>query len=60
MKPDKPANTMTDSLPTPQTAAEDETTDLPGLRTWPAVYAFVLGTFIVWVVLLTALSRAFL
>ncbi len=40
-------------------AAEDESTDLPGLRTWPRVYAFVLLSFVAWVVLLTLLSRAF-
>ena len=34
-------------------------TDLSLLSTWPAVYAFVLGTFVVWIILLTALSRAF-
>jgi hypothetical protein len=37
----------------------EEKTDLPFLSTWPAVYTFVLGTFVVWIVLLTALSRAF-
>jgi hypothetical protein len=37
----------------------EEATDLPVLHTWPAVYAFVLGSFIFWIVLLTALSRAF-
>ena len=43
-----------------ETPVEEDSTDLPGLRTWPRVYAFVLGTFVVWVVLLTLLSRAFL
>ena len=42
----------------PATTSDDDTS-LPGLRTWPAVYAFVLGTFAFWVVLLSALSRAF-
>ena len=41
---------MADSIGDPQPLdADDEITDLPGLRTWPAVYAFVLGTFLVWV-----------
>jgi hypothetical protein len=40
-------------------AAEDESTGLPGFRTWPRVYAFVLVSFVVWVALLTLLSRAF-
>jgi hypothetical protein len=51
---------MADSMVKPPPDADDEkTTDLPGLRTWPAVYAFVLGTFAVWVVLLVWLARAF-
>ncbi len=37
----------------------DETTGLPGLRTWRRVYAFVLITFVVWIVLLVALTKAF-
>jgi len=35
---------------------EDELTDLPGLRTWRGVYFFVFGCFILWVVLLLALT----
>jgi hypothetical protein len=42
-----------------QVATDDDATGLPGLRTWPAVYAVVLGAFVLWIVLLTALSRAF-
>jgi len=42
------------------TAAENEDgTDLPVLHAWAAVYAFVLGVFFVWIVLLTVLSGAF-
>ncbi len=37
----------------------DEQTGLPGLRSWRAVYAFVLGTFVAWIVLLLFLMRAF-
>jgi hypothetical protein len=37
----------------------DESTGLPGLRTWCAVYVFVLVAFAVFVVLLIALERAF-
>ena len=40
-------------------AATEGETGLPVLRSWPAVYTFVLGSFVLWVVLLTALSRAF-
>ena len=33
-------------------APDDEATGLPGVRSWRAVYCIVVGTFIVWVVLL--------
>ena len=50
--------------PTPPRGAapappDDAATGLPGLRTWRAVYLFVLGCFIVWVGLLTLLTRVF-
>ena len=38
---------------------DDEVTGLPGLRSWRAVYLFVLGCFVLWVVLLAALTRFF-
>jgi hypothetical protein len=38
---------------------ESEGTGLPGFKTWRAVYLFVIVTFVVWVVLLEALMRAF-
>jgi hypothetical protein len=34
-------------------------TSVPLLRTWPKVYWFVLGVFVLWVVLLAVFSRAF-
>lgn len=34
----------------------DESTGLPGLRTWRAVYTVVLGLFVLWVGLLTWLT----
>ena len=37
----------------------DATPDLPGLRTWRAVYVFVFGCFVLWVVLLAIFSRIF-
>lgn len=40
-------------------AVDDDVTGLPGLRSWTAVYLFVVAVFIAYVVLLTALSRAF-
>jgi hypothetical protein len=44
---------------TPEPQSNDEETGLPGLRTWRAVYAFVLIAFAVWIALLIALTRAF-
>ena len=38
---------------------DDDVTGLPGLRTWRAVYGLVVAVFIAYVLLLTALSRAF-
>jgi len=36
-----------------------EATGLPGLRRWGAVYALVFASFLLWLVLLAALSRAY-
>ena len=38
---------------------DEDKTGLPGLRTWRRVYAAVLATTAVWLVLLWALGRAF-
>ncbi|MDB6166528.1 MAG: hypothetical protein JWQ83_1668 [Lacunisphaera sp.] len=38
---------------------DDAATGLPGLRTWPAVYVFVLGVFVLWVGLLTVLTEMY-
>ncbi len=38
---------------------DDETTGLPGFRSWRAVYAFVLGVFILWVALLAMLTERY-
>ena len=38
---------------------EDPSTGLPGLRTWPAVYAFVLVVFALTVAVLTALTLTY-
>ena len=43
----------------PAPASDDEATGLPGLRTWPAVYAVVLGVFAGWIGLLAWLSVSF-
>jgi hypothetical protein len=37
----------------------EQITGLPLIRTWRGVYIAVLAIFITWVLLLTALSRAF-
>jgi hypothetical protein len=39
--------------------ADDRSTGLPLLRTWRAVYVFVVVAFLTWVALLTALDRVF-
>ena len=44
---------------TPEREPNDESTGLPGLRTWRSVYVFVLALFAVYVVLLIALTRTF-
>ncbi|HXQ80035.1 MAG TPA: hypothetical protein VN775_01895 [Opitutaceae bacterium] len=38
---------------------DDESTGLPGLRTWRRVYLAVVLVFILWVGLLAALTRMF-
>jgi hypothetical protein len=50
---------MNDSADTNRPAADDESTGFPALRTWRRVYLAVVVIFVTWVVLLTALSRAF-
>ena len=37
----------------------DDSTGLPGLRSWRAVYLVVTGIFIAWVVLLTVLTKLY-
>jgi hypothetical protein len=38
---------------------DDDQTDLPIFKSWTSVYALVISAFLLWVVLLTFLSRAF-
>jgi hypothetical protein len=54
-----PAANRPEPAPPPTTAAEDETTGLPLLRTWRAVYGFVAVVFAAGVALLVLLSRIF-
>ncbi|HLX94604.1 MAG TPA: hypothetical protein VKU37_02560 [Verrucomicrobiae bacterium] len=37
----------------------DELTSLPWLRTWRGVYLFVFGCFVLWVLLLLALTMSY-
>jgi hypothetical protein len=39
--------------------ADDEATGLPGLRSWPRVYAFVTVTLVAWITLLAILTRMY-
>jgi hypothetical protein len=48
-----------DPSPASRETPADARTDLPGLRTWRAVYLFVIGSFVVWVGLLALLTRMF-
>jgi len=41
-----------------EAASAGEAPALPGLRTWRAVYALVLASFLLWLGLLTALTRS--
>jgi hypothetical protein len=44
---------------TPEEKDMAATTGLPGVRSWRAVYALVVGSFVTWVVLLVILGRVF-
>lgn len=43
----------------PRPSGDDDATGFPGLRTWRAVYVFVLTLFAVYILLLIALERMF-
>jgi hypothetical protein len=43
----------------PRSHRPDDETGVPGLRTWPIVYAFVVAAFFLWVGLLVVLMRTF-
>ena len=58
MEPTQPAGEIAGTNPGPPSASESGT-GLPLLRTWRRVYIFVLGSFVLWVVLLSALARLF-
>lgn len=58
MKPDPRAPPPGKNPPAPA-AVNDESTGLPGLRTWRRVYHFVLGVFLLWLGLLAALTARY-
>jgi hypothetical protein len=43
----------------PEPGIDKEGTGLPAFRSWRAVYCFVFAAFVLWVVLLAALTKAF-
>ena len=45
--------------PHPDERADAEAPDVPGFATWPGVYLFVFGWFVLVVVLLTVFTRVF-
>lgn len=52
--------TGAEDVPTgPADEKDSESTSLPWPRTWRGVYLFVIGCFVLWVALLTALTRIF-
>lgn len=48
-----------DAPPVSKEKVDNEATGVPWFRTWRRVYLFVLGVFILWVSLLTALTMIF-
>jgi hypothetical protein len=44
---------------TEPSARESEETGLPFFRSWKSIYFFVLGSFVLWIALLVALTRMF-
>jgi hypothetical protein len=44
---------------TEPSARESEETGLPFFRSWKSVYLFVLGSFVLWIALLVALTEFF-
>ena len=50
---------MKHPIATEPSAREFEETGLPLFRSWKSVYLFVLGSFVLWVALLIALTKYF-
>jgi hypothetical protein len=54
----RPETDMSNLHPAPADPGDSDT-GLPGLRTWPRVYLVVVGTFFLWLSLLTTLTVMF-
>jgi hypothetical protein len=50
---------MVKPLPDTASSADGDSTRLPMLRSWAAVYAFAIGMFVLWVTLLVVLEKTF-
>jgi len=59
MKPSDDTGERTSAPPDCSNTNDDAATGLPLFRTWRSVYVFVLGCFVLYVVLLAILTRAF-
>ena len=58
--PEMPSNPDAPRAEPPGAAESNENeTGLPGLRNWSAVYVLVMGSFVLWVVLLFTLGALF-
>jgi hypothetical protein len=54
-----PSDDTTDQPPAGAAEKDDESTGLPWPERWAGVYALVIGCFVLYVVLLVVLKRAF-
>jgi hypothetical protein len=52
-------HTASEDAPEGRVPPSDHETGLPGLRSWRSVYVFVLGIFVLWVGLLTVLTKMY-
>ncbi|MDB6054343.1 MAG: hypothetical protein JWN25_1866 [Verrucomicrobiales bacterium] len=59
MNPDNNQGTSNKDLLEGSVVAGDESTGIPVLTTWKAVYWFVLGAFVIWVAVLALLTRLY-
>ncbi len=48
---------MTESITIDTDSSEEKTTGLPWPRTWNGAYLFVFATFVIWILLLVALTE---